>query len=558
MRVRYSWVIFAVILMFSCASFAQDEEESERLWFSADSLNEGLGEVPEEVERSTPREAIRSFIELTENDEHSAAAHILNLSDIPASEQKSRGSRLAMQLSSVLRRGEWINISSLPGRQDALVQDPSGKHPRAGEPRRYLEVVSLKAQGQTYDVHLTRYKVAEQDPVWLISPETVDIIPILYEKFGPSWIEQYIPERYKQSLGMLQLWEWIAIPVFLVLIGSLGFGVYALVGLVKRWLPPGMYSMFAGRIGMPMAFIVMAIVTQILLGYVVSFSGAGTTFFRLLLAVITAWGAALIALHLVDTMLLKVTARLVGDIDDTKYKDERKLLTSLYTLRRTIILVTVVAAVIYVLIKIEIFETLGTTLLASASVAAVLAGIAGQAVLGNIMASFQVSLAKPIRIGDSILFEGQWCYVEGIFYTYIRLRVWDDRRLIVPVKYFVSQPFENWSAKSAKTYRNIVLTLHLNADVEYLREKFKTFAKQEEGVIEHDKLLCFVTGQTAAAQEITFYLMTPEPMAGWVAEMNVREKLLAFIRDNHPEWWPRDVVVISQQDVTRGDEKSDH
>jgi len=283
-----------------------------------------------------------------------------------------------------------------------------------------------------------------------------------------------------------------------------------------------------------MAFVVMTIVAQILLDYVVSFSAVATTSFRILLITILAWGIGMIALHFVDTLMLKMTRRLVGEIDDTKTRDERKLLTSLYALRRGIILVTVVAVTIYILSQIELFETLGMTLLASASILTVLLGIAGQAVLGNILSSFQVSLAKPIRMGDLVIFEDQWCYVEGIFYTFIRLRTWDERRLVVPVQYFTSKPFENLSVKSAKMYRMIELTLHLSADIECLREKFKAFAEQEENVIEHHKLSCFVTAQTEAAQKVSFYLMTSEPMSGWEAEMNVREKLLGFIRDNHP------------------------
>jgi len=243
----------------------------------------------------------------------------------------------------------------------------------------------------------------------------------------------------------------------------------------------------------------------------------------------------------------------VGEIDDTKPKDKRRLLTSLYALRRVIILITVVAVSVYVLGQIQLFESLGLSILASASVLAVLVGIAGQAVLGNILSSFQLSLAKPIRIGDLVIFEGQWCYVEGIFYTFIRLRSWDERRLIVPVTYFTSKPFENLSVKSTKMYRFMELTLHLSADISQVREKFLEYAKEEECVIEHHKLLCYVTGQTAHAQTVTCYLMTSDPMAGWTAEMNVREKLMAYIRDEHPEWWPRDVVVISHHDIARGE-----
>src|SRR5690554_3346995 len=157
----------------------------------------------------------------------------------------------------------------------------------------------------------------------------------------------------------------------------------------------------------------------------------------------------------------------------------------------------VVVVSVYVLSQIQLFETLGMSLLASASVLAVLVGIAGQAVLGNILSSMQLSLAKPIRIGDLVIFEDEWCYVEGIFYTFIRLRVWDDRRIVVPVTYFVSRPFQNLSVKSAKMYRSMELILHLSTDIALLRKKFLEYAEMEDSVIEHHKLLCYATGQTA-------------------------------------------------------------
>ena len=402
-------------------------------------------------------------------------------------------------------------------------------------------------------MRLGRYRVGEEDPVWLIMPESVSSIPALYEEYGPSMLESYIPERFKASFGVLKIWEWLAIPIFLITIGVAGIATYYLVGLIARILPSGISTIFADQIGVPVAMIVMSLVTQMLLDYVVSFSAVATTTFRVLLIAIMAWGAGTIALRLVDTIMLRMTRRLVGEIDDTKPKDKRRLLTSLYALRRVIILITVVAVSVYVLGQIQLFESLGLSILASASVLAVLVGIAGQTVLGNILSSFQLSLAKPIRIGDLVIFEGQWCYVEGIFYTFIRLRSWDERRLIVPVTYFTSKPFENLSVKSTKMYRFMELTLHLSADISQVREKFVEFAKEEECVIEHHKLLCYVTGQTSHAQTVTCYLMTSDPLAGWTAEMNVREKLVAYIRDEHPEWWPRDVVVISHHDIARGE-----
>jgi small-conductance mechanosensitive channel len=532
---------------------SQGEESADSRWFTMDAINTGLDDVPEEAKRMSPRETIRSFLNFTEEENYADAAHLLNLADIDPSEQATRGAELAKQLAEVLRRGEWLNASNLPGRQDAAIEDPSGQNPQAGQPRRNIELAALRVDGQAYDVRLGRYRVGEEDPVWLIMPESVSSIPTLYEEYGPSMLESYIPERFKSSFGVLKVWEWLAIPVFLVIIGIVGVATYYLVGLIARVLPSGVSTIFADQIGVPVALIVMSLVTQMLLDYVVSFSAVATTTFRVLLIAIMAWGAGTIALRLVDTIMLRMTRRLVGEIDDTKPRDKRRLLTSLYALRRVIILITVVSVSVYVLGQIQLFESLGLSILASASVLAVLVGIAGQAVLGNILSSFQLSLAKPIRIGDLVIFEGQWCYVEGIFYTFIRLRSWDERRLIVPVTYFTSKPFENLSVKSTKMYRFMELTLHLSADISQVREKFFEFAKEEDSVIEHHKLLCYVTGQTEHAQTVTCYLMTSDPMAGWTAEMNVREKLMAYIRDEHPDWWPRDVVVISHHDIARGE-----
>ncbi len=549
-----AWMFLVFTLCFSsvCLAQAQGEESEDTRWFSVDAINEGLEEAPEDMSLATPRETLRNFLKLTDDEEFAAAAHVLNLSAFSSDEQQERGAELARQLAEVLRRGEWLNASNLSGRQDAAIEDPSGQNPRAGEPRRDIEVASLKAEGQTYDIRLGRYRVEDEDPIWLIMPDSVSAIPLLYDEYGPSMLEEYIPERLKASSGMLKLWEWIAIPVFVLIIGSVGWAVYSLVGLVARLVPSGARSIFAARIKGPVALIVMSLVTQTLLDYVVSFSAVATTTFRVVLIAVMAWGVGTIALRLVDTIMLRMTRRLVGEIDDTKPKDERKLLTTLYALRRGIILLTVIAVSVYVLSQIQLFETLGLSIMASASVLAVLVGIAGQAVLGNILASFQLSLAKPIRIGDLVIFEGQWCYVEGIFYTFIRLRVWDERRLIVPVTYFTSKPFENLSVKSAKMYRSLELVVHLSADISLIREKFLEYAEQEDCVIENHKLLLYVTGQTAHAQTVTGYLMASDPLSGWAAEMNIREKLITFIRDNHPEWWPREVMVISHRDVAKG------
>ncbi|REC95584.1 mechanosensitive ion channel family protein [Kushneria indalinina] len=552
------WLLAAVMLMLSalCVSQAQAAQEGDNeagRWFSVESLNTGLGEPPDHVQRGSPRETMRSLMELTQKEDFAAAAHILNLSELSPQEQREKGERLVQELGVALRRGEWLRVSGLSGRQDAAIEDPSGQNPRAGVPRRNIELASFQADGETYDVRLARYRVDGEEPVWLIMPDTVSSIPLLYDEYGPSGFEDYIPDRLKTSLGMLKAWEWIAIPIVLPAIALLGWAIYNLAGLVARWLPEGgSRSFFTDRIRGPLAFIVMSLATQMLLDYVVSFSAVITTTLRVLLILVLGWAAGIIALRLVDTIMVRMMRRFMGEIDDTSPKEDRRLLTSLYAMRRIIILIMVTAVSVFVLSQIQIFETLGLSILASASVGAVLVGIAGQAVLSNILSSFQLALAKPIRIGDLVMFEDQWCYVEGIFYTFIRLRVWNERRLLVPVTYFASKPFENMSAQSTHEYRCLEMKLHLSADIGRIREKFVEFAKEEDSVVEHDRLLCYVTGQTDMAQTIACYLMTTDPMSGWTAEMLIRERLLAFVRDNHPEWWPREVMAVGRHDVAFG------
>jgi small-conductance mechanosensitive channel len=557
-RPWWLWLGALAALVLSSLCMAQEsgsgsgsgEEEG---WYEISSLNVGLDDRIDRTSLRTPREAMRQFMRLIESGDYEGAAHILNLADLSPSEQHARGGELARQLAEVFRRGKWLNISTLSSRPDGMIEDVSGKDPRAGKMRRDIELASLEAGNDAYDIRLGRYRVGDDEPIWLITPESVSSIPALYDRYGPSRFEGYIPEPLKETFGLLRLWEWIAIPLVLLAIALIGKGVHLLMAIMTRWLPSGSPSIFFTQIRSPVALIVMALVTQTLIDFVVSFSAVVANTLRVTLTIVMAWGVGMIALHMIDTFMLHMTRRMAGEIDDSKPQDERKLLTTLYALRRVIILIMVVLVTIYVLGQVRLFETLGMSVLASASVLAVLLGIAGQAVLGNILSSFQLSLAKPLRIGDLVMFEGQWCYVEGIFYTYILLQVWNERRLIVPVTYFASKPFENLSAKSTMEYRTLELTLHLNADVACLREKFLEYAMAEENVIEHHKLLCSVTAQNAAAQTITCFLMTVDPLSGWAAEASIREKLMAFIRDHHPDWWPRQVVVLSEQDIARGE-----
>ncbi|WP_188628597.1 mechanosensitive ion channel family protein [Oceanisphaera marina] len=547
-RRMYAWLgpllgilLVGLLCLMPLMAVAAAEQDSSS-WYESELDVTGSSKGAEGTNRRTPRETVRNFVALTEAGEYERAADFLNLADLPPSERVARGSDLARQLGLVIDRQLWIDWAGLSARPDAMRDQGSANHPLAGQARRDIGLKMVKVKGQAYEIRLGRYKSEEAEPVWLFTPQTVENIPILYRAFGPHRFEVYIPTPLKQRLGGLRLWEWFALPMLLCVLLGLGF----LINRMIRWLGHKAKSpvlrQAAEKTRIPLALVAMAIAAQLFIKLGVSFSGPATNIVRPLLVIIIVSGLGMTVLKIIDAVLNRVTLRMIGEIDDTRSIKKRELYTSIYALRRVVVLVMVAASVIVVLIRLNLFESLGITLLASAGVVTVLLGIAGQAVLGNIMASLQIALAKPVRIGDSVLFEGNWAYVESIFYTFIRLRTWDERRIIVPVKYFISQPFENWSVKDARIMKTITLFLDHRADITLLREVFIELAKQDEGVIDHHTLAANVTRHTRGGQEIAFYAMSPDPSTAWAMAMRLREVMLDHVRTHHPDWWPSERI----------------
>lgn len=533
-------LVFLATALLCTGAVAQDGSKS---WYSAQTLNEGLGRMPEELDLSTPRSAMRAFVEQGRAERFDAAAHVLNLADIDPENQKDDARRIARQLYQVIDRRVWVDWSDLPPRPDAKDTQPAGQNNTPGEIRRDLGIKLFELNGRAYEIRIARYKVGDDgEALWLFTPQTVADVPALHEAYGPRAFEKYIPASWKTQIGGLRIWEWVGLPIMLGMMIAIGWSVNAIITLLSRKAPYPFLQRAFSRAGFPLALFAAAVVAQLVLNLAVSFSGQITSIVYPALIIIMASGVGMAALRIVDAILDRITLRYIGEIDDTRSLEKRELYTSIYALRRIILLLMVGFAVIYVLSQLNLFESIGMTLLASAGVLTVLLGIAGQAVLGNILASLQIALAKPVRIGDSVLFEGNWAYVESIFYTFMRLRTWDERRIIVPVRHFVSHPFENWSVTDARIMRSVRLVLDHDADTDILRDKFKELAAADEGVIDTDYLACYVTSHDDRGQEVSFFAMSPDPSTGWHTEMRLREGLLRFIRQEYPEWWPQERI----------------
>ncbi|SDY34301.1 mechanosensitive ion channel family protein [Citreimonas salinaria] len=547
-------VILAVICgLWVVPVLAQDDGGASE-WYSQSSINEGLGPAPNLIDRDTPRTTVRGFLNAARENDFERAAHFLNLTEVPQEAQSRVGPLAARQLAEVIQRQVWIDWSDLSARPDAIQEVAASSDPLAGQPRRNIRIARLEANDTLYDIRIGRYRAGDDRPVWLFTPQTVRNIPPLYDTFGPRRYEAYIPQSLKREVSGLWLWEWIALPLIGALTLLLGWGTRSIVLRQSRRTKRGWLEAALERSGLPLAMLVMAGFVQILLHWVLTFSGPVNAILRPILTLLMVWGVGMAMLRVVDAVLKRVTLRFVGDIDDKRGADEREIYTSIYALRRLILLVMVGFAIVIVMNWLNLFDTVGMALLASAGVLTVIAGIAGQAVLGNIMASLQIAFAKPVRIGDSVLFEGDWAYVESIYYTFLRLRTWDHRRIVVPVTYFISKPFENWSVTEAKMMKVVKLTLDHRADVGTLREQFEKLIAEDEDIMDDDPAgaFAYATNHGPDGLEVSFYAMMPDPSTGWSAEARLREQFVSWIAAEHPEWWPRERVMDAEGDEDGG------
>ncbi|MZR14517.1 mechanosensitive ion channel [Maritimibacter sp. DP07] len=548
-------MIAAVLCVLVAAAIARPTfaQDGSRFWYETEALNPGLPEGDaSRLDRSTPRLTLRGFINATERGDYDAAAHYLNLARLAPENHAASGPAAANRLASIMARQVWIDWSSIPARPDAMIEMAGGSNSRAGEPRRNLPLATLQTGGKAYDLRLARYKPPEGPAVWLFTPQTVDNIAPLYDAFGPRRYERAIPDVLKRELAGLWLWEWLALPLIALIVLALGWGVQKVVHWLSTKAPRNWLRNGLDRSRLPLALLVMAGTTQAILAWVLSFSGPVQAIVKPTLTIVMVWAVGMTALRILDAILHKITLRFVGDIDDKRGFDERNFYTSIYALRRLIVLVTVGIAAIIVLARLNLFDSIGMTLLASAGVLTVILGIAGQAVLGNIIASLQIAFAKPVRIGDAVYFEGEWSYVEAIFYTFLRLRTWDKRRIVVPVTYFISKPFENWSVTEARMMRVIDLWLDPCADVDLLRRSFQKMLEDDPDITDTENAYVYATDHSPDGFKISFYAMMPDPSTGWTAQSRLREKLMACVRDEHPEWIARERVL----DVGDGDRRA--
>ena len=216
----------------------------------------------------------------------------------------------------------------------------------------------------------------------------------------------------------------------------------------------------------------------------------------------------------------------------------RRIHTQTHVLSRTAIVVAMLAGTAIALMTFPEARQVGASLLASAGVIGIVVGVAARPVLSNLIAGLQLALAQPIRIDDVLIIKGEWGHVEEITGSYVVLKVWDERRLIIPLQWFIENPFENWTRSKAHILGTVNLYLDFATPMEPLRAEVERVVKAAP---EWDGRVCVVqvTDATERAMQVRILISGASSGDAFDLRCRVRERLLAFLSREYPDSLPR-------------------
>ncbi|MCK8680455.1 MULTISPECIES: mechanosensitive ion channel domain-containing protein [Streptomyces] len=216
----------------------------------------------------------------------------------------------------------------------------------------------------------------------------------------------------------------------------------------------------------------------------------------------------------------------------------RRVRTQVTLIMRIVTAVVGVVAAAAMLLTFPQFKAIGTSVLASAGIIGIVAGVAAQSTLGNLFAGFQIAFGDMVRIGDTVVVDGEWGVVEEVTLTFLAVRTWDERRITMPVSYFTSKPFENWSRGGVQMTGTVFFHLDHSAPISLMREKTKEILGNCSAWDGRDWSLA-VTDTTPSTIQVRVVVTAKDADDIWTARCVVREQLIGWLCEKHPYALPR-------------------
>lgn len=272
-------------------------------------------------------------------------------------------------------------------------------------------------------------------------------------------------------------------------------------------------------------------------------------------------GLLLVAVRIVKTLLYVFAALVLirgihvitdvvqhrFNIDNKNNLTERKILTQLQYIRKIAIIAIVIIALSFILLQFDTVRSLGTGLLTASGVTGIIIGLAAQKSIANLLAGFQIAFTQPIRLDDALIINGEFGRVEEITLTYVTLKLWDERRMVVPLQYFIDNPFQNWTRSSSQLVGTVMLYTDFTVPINELRAELDRFLPTQELWDERVKNIQ-VTDLNERVMTIRVLVSSIDSGATFTLRCSVREHLITFIQQNYPESLPKTRVVLPEQD----------
>jgi small-conductance mechanosensitive channel len=245
---------------------------------------------------------------------------------------------------------------------------------------------------------------------------------------------------------------------------------------------------------------------------------------------------ALILFQIVQAAEDLILAQYEGKLAD-QFK-ARKIRTQVTVLRKIVVVIISVFTVASMLMVFESVRQFGASILASAGVAGIVIGLAAQRSIATLLAGFQVAITRPIRIDDLVEVENEWGWIEDITLTFAIIRIWDRRRLIVPINYFMERPFHNWTSTSSDILSTVFLHVDYSMPIQPLREELDRIL-EKSSLWNRDLRSILVTDAKEHTLEVRAMATAANGDNSWFLRCEMREKLVEFIQKNYPECLPR-------------------
>ncbi|NIG55580.1 mechanosensitive ion channel [Chitinophaga sp. Cy-1792] len=238
------------------------------------------------------------------------------------------------------------------------------------------------------------------------------------------------------------------------------------------------------------------------------------------------------------------------DLKKSNNLKERKIRTQLEFIRKLLIGIILVVTACIILLSFDSMRKLGAGLLTGVGVGGIIIGFAAQKSLGNLLAGFQLAFTQPIRIDDVLVVEGEWGRVEEITLTYVVVSIWDQRRLILPINYFIEKPFQNWTRSSAEILGTAFFYLDYTAPLDAIRAEFERIV-QDSPLWDKRVRTMVVTNITERTMEVRCLISSSNSGNAFDLRCIIREQLLKFIKDKYPECLPRTRAELKEEEMPR-------